>query len=58
MLRDLIEYLIDRSPRRPGWTWQRHAFAPVIAAAITLGVIYLTNATAHWWVPLLFGLIV
>lgn len=56
MLHGLIELLIDQTAKRPGWTWQRYAFAPIIASAIVLALLYLVFVTAGWWLPWLLDL--
>lgn len=57
MLHDLMEYFVDRTAKRHGWTWQRYVITPFVASAIVIGLIYLAISTAHWWIPALFGLI-
>lgn len=57
MLYYLIELLILRTPKRHGWTWQRYAFAPVLAAIIFLTLIYLAFSTAKWWLAGLLALL-
>lgn len=57
MLYYLIELLILRTPKRDGWTWQRYAFAPILASIIFLALVYIAFASMRWWLPGLLALL-